>query len=273
MEKEQTLTPGRYFGEVKQMQNRSHLILTQTDYQPNEKIPDHCHEQPYFCLTLDGSHRETTAATDIFCQSQSVRFHPPGSVHRNRFEDSGGRCFNIELQTPWQERIAEFNANLLEPKSFEEGSLPFLTYRLFEEFKVEDDLSEIAIEGITLEILAELHRSFKIGKETHRSQWLEKIQSEIEARYLEPLALDELAGLGGVHPVYLARAFRRYYRCSVGEYIRRLRVEHAKKLMISTDHSLGEIALNSGFSDQSHFSKIFKVRTGLTPGQFRKSIR
>jgi AraC family transcriptional regulator len=76
-----------------------------------------------------------------------------------------------------------------------------------------------------------------------------------------------------VHPVHLARTFRRYYHCSPGEYVRRLRLESATRELCASDASLIEIALAAGYCDQSHFSKSFKRHTGMSPARFRASCR
>jgi len=76
-----------------------------------------------------------------------------------------------------------------------------------------------------------------------------------------------------VHVVHLARVFRRFHGCTVGEYLRRLRIERAIEELRSTNKPLADIAGNSGFSDQSHFCRAFKLTVGMTPGQYRKSHR
>ena len=82
----------------------------------------------------------------------------------------------------------------------------------------------------------------------------------------------EIAAQVGVHPVQLARAFRKRYRCSVGELQRRLRLEHASRQLVTTHRTLAEIALAAGFSDQAHFCRVFKAHTGLTPARFRTTF-
>jgi AraC family transcriptional regulator len=83
----------------------------------------------------------------------------------------------------------------------------------------------------------------------------------------------EIARRVGVHPVYLASEFRRRYGLTVGEYVRQLRIEYASRQLSTSDTPLVEIALNSGFSSQSHFSWTFKRITGITPAQFRAGSR
>jgi AraC family transcriptional regulator len=103
-------------------------------------------------------------------------------------------------------------------------------------------------------------------------QWLKRAREIVETRFLEPLSLAEIAAAVGVHLVHLSREFHRYNRCTVGELIRRRRVEHACDLLKHSDLSLAEIALACGFSDQSHFSMMFKRHMGITPSRFRKSV-
>ncbi|MCE7065902.1 chromate resistance protein ChrB domain-containing protein [Dyadobacter sp. CY326] len=77
-----------------------------------------------------------------------------------------------------------------------------------------------------------------------------------------------------VNPAYLSREFSRYFdNLSFGEYIRKLRIEKAIQLIGSTDNTLSEIAYLTGFSDQSHFNRVFKLATNKTPSEFRKDQR
>jgi AraC family transcriptional regulator len=85
--------------------------------------------------------------------------------------------------------------------------------------------------------------------------------------------LGEVAREVGVHPVHLAHEFRKFYRESVGEYARRLRLEAACRQIAQTNLSLSEIAANAGFYDQSHLSNTLKRHTGMTPAEFRSAAR
>ena len=103
-------------------------------------------------------------------------------------------------------------------------------------------------------------------------QWLKRAREIVESRFLEPLSVSEIATAVGVHMVHLSREFHRYNRCTMGELIRRRRVEHACHLMKYSNINLAEIALACCFSDQSHFSKVFKEHIGITPARFRKHL-
>jgi AraC family transcriptional regulator len=135
-----------------------------------------------------------------------------------------------------------------------------------------DAASALSIEGLALEILAELARLEAGGHEKAPPRWLRQARDLLHARLGENLTHNEVAQGVGVHPVYLATLFRRHFRCTIGEYVRRLRIDFAAGEIANSDRPLCEIGLDAGFADQSHFSKVFKNHTGMTPGGFRASL-
>ena len=99
----------------------------------------------------------------------------------------------------------------------------------------------------------------------------EIIQDQIDTNL--SLSLKEISKNLEVHPSYLSREFSKYFEdLTFGEYIRKLRIEKATQLMHSPKYALTEIAYLTGFSDQSHFARIFKKYTGKSPSAYRKSI-
>ena len=73
-----------------------------------------------------------------------------------------------------------------------------------------------------------------------------------------------------MHPVAFARAFRRRYGRSPGEYLRECRLERAAGLLRDRRLSLADIAARAGFVDQSHFTRSFRRGFGCTPGAWRR---
>ncbi|HEY6330403.1 MAG TPA: helix-turn-helix transcriptional regulator, partial [Blastocatellia bacterium] len=70
--------------------------------------------------------------------------------------------------------------------------------------------------------------------------------------------------------VYMATAFRRYHNCTIGEYVRRLRIEYSCRELAGSNRPLAEIAASAGYADQSHFCRAFRNSTGLSPAQYRR---
>jgi AraC-like DNA-binding protein len=106
---------------------------------------------------------------------------------------------------------------------------------------------------------------------TWTKQLKELIQDQIDTNLT--LSLKDISKELQVSPAYLSREFSRYFdNLSFGEYIRKLRIEKAIQLMHSSKYSLTEIAYLTGFSDQSHFTRIFKRFTGQNPSEYRRKL-
>jgi len=111
------------------------------------------------------------------------------------------------------------------------------------------------------------------GQSKGPPQWLAQVKEHIDNQYCDRLFLSDLAAIAGVHPVYLARAFRSYYGRSINKYLLGLRLEFARKLLAGGEMSLSDIAAETGFCDQGHFSKNFKRFYGVSPGEYRKAVQ
>lgn len=94
-------------------------------------------------------------------------------------------------------------------------------------------------------------------------------QSYIFTHLYEEISLSDLANVTGMNPRYISSLFKKEVGISISEYIQRERIEEAKNLMTLTNHSLAEIYSMLNFHDQSHFTKVFKKFTGVTPKQFK----
>lgn len=264
------LGDGQYFGSVLRRLQLPTALLIETRHPARAAIPPHAHRNAYFCFVQGGQYVETYGRRSRECGPLTLAFHPPEEVHSERMT-AEVRSFNIEVAPDWLARVRSAAPALQGPVDCQGGAPAWLAMRLYREFRRADAVAALAIEGLLLEIAAELAR----GAVPPRGApaWLRRLEELIRSRYLENLALDDLAAEAGVHPVHLAATFRRCLGCSVGEMVRRLRVEHAARRLAREDVSLAEVALEAGFADQSHFTRTFKRHTGLTPAAYRHALR
>lgn len=72
--------------------------------------------------------------------------------------------------------------------------------------------------------------------------------------------------------MHLAQSFRKFYNCTIGDYLRSLRIGFACRQLRRPEIPLSEIAFHAGFADQSHFSRTFKKTFGVPPTQYRREM-
>ena len=124
--------------------------------------------------------------------------------------------------------------------------------------------------------LLDVYQKFLGEKNKDTPQWAKElkeiIQDQIDTNLT--LGLKEISQSLRVHPSYLSREFSKYFdNLSFGEYIRKLRIEKAIELLKKSEYKLSEISYLTGFSDQSHFNRVFKSFTGMTPLEYKKSLK
>lgn len=113
----------------------------------------------------------------------------------------------------------------------------------------------------------------KSGSKKKIPSWAQELKEIIQDHIDTSLSLKELSKGLEINPSYLSREFSKYFEdLSFGEYIRKQRIEKAIELMKASSYSLTEIAYLTGFSDQSHFTRIFKKHTGENPSVYQKKL-
>lgn len=266
--------PEGFYGQLRKRADVSGIGLTETVYPSRARLPLHAHTRPYFCLVLRGSYEEITARQNRSCRPAMLIFHPAGEAHANEFGDAGGSCFNLEFGAPWTERIRTAAPWLDSPAVFTDPAIAALATRVRHEFHLMDNVSALAIESLALEMVvaATRQRAPQIAAEKSPF-WLKQAEELIRDRFHVSLTLGEIAAAIDRHPVHLAREFRRHHGCTIGDFIRKLRIQDACRRLTTTDESLVRIALACGFSGQAHFSTFVKRATGLSPRRYREAFR
>jgi AraC family transcriptional regulator len=243
--------------------------LMEAVYAPNAMVSKHSHEQANFCIALQGACSESYGRRTREYERFSLDFLPAHQVHSLKFQSSGMRCFSIDIAPRWVQQMRDYSLPVDISLHTQGGPLAALFMRLYEEFRTSDQASFLAIEGLALEMLVKVSRLQSKTVDRKPPHWLEQAKEILHADCSTSVTLSSIAATVGVHPVHLARTFSKHYRSTIGEYLRRLRIEFSCRELSASDRSLIEIALAAGFSSQSHFSTVFKRYTGLTPAQYR----
>jgi AraC family transcriptional regulator len=267
------LAPGRFYGQTQRSLHVGGFMFAESVYSANLDIPVHAHVNAFLYFVIEGEYEETCGRETRSGGPSALVFHPAGEPHANRWLGPGGRVLHIDISRDRADAIREYGPRLDRPVDLRGGVAPWLAGRLFREYRRPDGASSLAMEGLVLEILAELGRHPLPAAGRTPPRWLRRARELLHDRFAEKPSIGEIAEAVGVHPVHLARVFRREHGCTPGEYVRRLRIEFACRQLASSDSPLVQVALSAGFPDQSHFTKAFRHQMRMTPGEFRQQFR
>jgi AraC family transcriptional regulator len=249
------------------------LRLSESVYPAHLKTPRHSHEHAYFCLILSGTSLQSYGSRSRERKPNTTLFYLPDETHWESFGKTGGRIFSVEVGPEWLARLRECSVVQRESLAFEGGRLSWLARGLYRELDSPDSVAPLAIEGLTLEILAEVARQRANALKPKAPRWLSAAKDLLLAEFAEKLSLDRVAKQVGVHPVHLAKTFRKYCGSTMGEYVRQLRIEFALNDLASSDTPLAQVAVAAGFANQAHFTRVFKQHIGMTPARYRAASR
>jgi AraC family transcriptional regulator len=248
------------------------LTLTERRSPAGCLIERHGHAQTTITFMVGGACVEQIGAQSLECGSRSVRVLPAGEEHAQRCPVDT-RCLTIEIAARKMEEIRRFSHVFDRRLVLESRLASLLAARVYREFRRADGASLLSMEGLTLELLAEVTRDGTRALSPDLPPWLRRARETIETRFTDELSLVGLAGELGVHPTYLARMFRKHYGWTMAERVRELRLAYAMKQLAESERPLADVAAAAGFYDQSHLNRVVKRFTGLTPAQLRMSVQ
>jgi AraC family transcriptional regulator len=261
----EALAAGSFYGAIGGKRELGGAIFTDVCHETPRRLPKHSHQLPFFGMLLGGSYREHYVHEERFFGPFTIMFRPAGVPHQDEIGPQGVKFFEIEILPEWQRQME----GLENPcEDFGGGKLLWLAMKLFRETRGECD--GLSVESLLAELLGVVAPSRETAKDA--PSWLARVKDKLESEFCERLTLDELSEEADVHPVHLSRVFRRCTREGIGDYMHRLRVRAACEQMLKPDTSLTEVALEKGFADQSHFTRVFRRVTGMSPGAFRRMV-
>lgn len=236
-------------------------------------LPEHTHDDPTICYVLRGRFTEHWRGSTADCDSETLKLTPAGEAHWDRFShiDTHGLRMDVD-RGRFADSPAVFRA-LDERMHSKAGPAGDIAKRLVRELLSEDDTALIAAEGLALELLAELSRESDPRTSPRPPRWVTEADELVRELYPRRVSIGEIARTVGVDPATLARGYRRTFRTTIGDRIRRLRVEHAARALCETNEPLSVVALNAGFYDQPHFTNVFRRYIGVTPAEYRLRFR
>jgi AraC family transcriptional regulator len=233
--------------------------LSEVVFAPGYRLSWHFHPRSCLAVVIEGAVRKRFPRIEEDAVDGMVVEMPAEERHEDLFGRDGARLVVLESESaPGTLRC------------FRDWRATVLAHSVSRELARPDTYTPLALEGLALELRAVAARQRETGRREPR---LDAVREMLAEDLSSPPRLSQIAREVGLHPSHLARVFRARYGESIGEQGRRLRLEWAAQRLASSDEGLASIAARAGFADQSHLTREFKRRYGVTPGRFRSAHR
>ena len=188
--------------------------------------------------------------------------------------DSGFEALWIHFDGPmariFYETIVSEKGSLLYPAH--PDAIHRFLYHIYDTFRSHAPIAEDQISGTITNILSDLLSSEKTQQVSGKTQiGISEAISHINKYFYKSITLQELADIAALSPYYFSRVFARETGMTPHKYLISTRMANAKFLLKTSQMSVKEIAIRSGFSDESGFCTAFKKQEGMTPKEYRSS--
>lgn len=246
------------------------LRVTRHWYRAGLRQPVHAHEMTTVTMLLRGTLEERSRGQLELARPFSFVVKPAGCEHSDVFHEDV-TAIQILVQESEVAGLERWNASLGIWR-WQHGGPPCRSFlSLWAALKASDSPTSEPVQRRAIDALAS---TCPIGTAPRGASpaWLAIVREALDDERDRPPSVNQLAGAAGVHPVYLARQFRRWFGCSITEYLRRRRVASAARAISVGGESLGSASHRVGFADQAHMCRVFKGETGLTPLAFRRLV-
>jgi len=267
-----TLSRGQYFGARFRTVLTDSFACAEGEATGSEReIPRHRHASSHFVLVVAGKYITEARNQDRLYGPGTLIYNPVGTTHRDRFRNGRGRFLTI---TPSADIALLLDARV--PVSLVINDVSAITAaartrRQIFECHCGRALTEF-VEDCCLDLAGTISAPCE-AENRHVPSWVSQAAQIIRDCCSTGITVRAVANHLGIHPVHLARAFRRYFHLSPSQYVGRCRIWQARKLLVNSTLALAEIAIEVGFSDQSHLTNAFKRETAMTPAAYRSLSR
>ncbi|MCB0689126.1 MAG: AraC family transcriptional regulator [Saprospiraceae bacterium] len=261
------LEKGVFFGDIRRYCQGDNITSCITNYEKGDWSANlkHFHHHPNIFYIVQGSVRQTWSNCTSEKRAGSLCYYPAGAPHQNERKTFPSQSLNIEIELDLL-NYYDLTEAVVEAAISRNPMSSFLMLQIYQELIANDSLTSTSVKIQLLHLISQSEKliNFKVWP-----QWLKNLDALLHDRWYENLSLEELSNAVGVHPITISKYFSRYFNCTLGQYLRKLKVQHSL-ILINQNVNLTEVAFQCGFADQSHFIRNFKKYTGLLPSQYRK---
>lgn len=256
------------FGSVLERTRLGGAVLTEAAYHPGFRIAPHAHDHASLVWVATGRVVEEVGSRRYPCGLTDLMWKQAGLDHSTTVEGERSRVFVLELLPDILVDLSEAGTRIPDRPANVSGAPAALFTRLCSLLAAGGTGAGLGAQDLVLGVLAAI--DVRSGRsESGTPFWLQTVRDRLHDECRARLSLGELAREAGVHPVYLARAFRKRFGCSVTEYLHARRIDLAVAALASGEEEIGRLALRLGYYDHAHFSRVFARAIGIPPSRYR----
>lgn len=261
------LQEGSYTGKVMNKVHTDNFIVTTTLYLKSaceDRL--HSHHNATISFLYQGADVESRKNADQYKRKAGdIFFYDSGEAHKTISTLKTSKNVNIELR---DSRFLKDNCSIANLQKLISNDIEanLIAVKILKEINISDDYSPTTLETLCLDLTGMSNRIQSNIKPT----WVKVLKQLLDDNWQNKYSLTELSEISGVHPITISKNFRKYFFCSLGEYVRKIKIRKSIPLIKNSELSLTEIAYTCGFADQSHFIRNFKAYTGYLPKDFKK---
>lgn len=245
------------------------VVVTHKSYTHDFEQGWHEHENGTIDFVIQGGGVGTYAGREVVSSPGTLEFFREGVRHRFRAFPSGIRSMHIVLPGMMLREIGALRDSMIEELRHTRAQA--LGVRVLSELQSSDRSSPLEIEALVHELIDEV--THVASRPIARAGWIGCVRDLLHSAIDRPISLVQVAREIGIDRAHLARTFRSRVGMSVGEYHRRIRIEHAARLLAEGDEPIARIAQRTGFADQAHLTRQFRARFETTPSAYRHCLR
>jgi AraC family transcriptional regulator len=255
-------------GKVLGSRNIGPFLLVQHEYPTSVMKERHSHAWLHLAVVQEGFYSRVARSRRFDFRQGSLAFLESHEGHTDAYA-AGSKCLHVVIPSDVEYRLScDFRTGVALGEALHEVAAP-ASIALQHEFLSPSRSSPLIVEALLLDLVSK-HLRIVCERSHLRPEWMRSLLEYLNDTFEQDWTLGKIAADLGVHPVHLCRTFSEHQKCTLGAYIRDLRLIRGWQLLWLSSEPLATVALKCGFADQSHFTRLFKQRFGVTPGAFRR---
>jgi AraC family transcriptional regulator len=261
-----SLDRGCYLGHVANMCNADGIIISTTIYEKEALTSQaHYHENPHLSFSLQGGSKVKRIGKETELVPGDIEFCYAGETHQTIQKIFPSKNINLEIDIDFLKKH-EIPEATVHKAIAQNPDGKFLLLKMYKELMANDNSSSTSIRILFFDLISKFE---KPTPKTNVPFWVTQIHEFMHEHWNKKITLNDLSIATNLNPITISKHFRKYFSCTFGEYVRKLKIEKSLA-MIKSRKSLTDIAHECDFADQSHFTRTFKQLTGFLPKHYER---